>query len=217
MRGPIETSALGMTLMHEHVFVLSTGVQQNYPPSGEAVAATPEKFKATRASYLPSVASRTIRAAAWFASSLADSSIRTQRYTHASQIAAPAGPAISQFTCSSLSPQNEHSMNPSEADPPADLTVVDSRRRGSGLSRRTGSSKTVTGGSFERQAYARGASWSPEQPRGEGRLSRRGCIRSSPGGRSAALCRSASCRCAPRRHASKDRSAPCRCAPSRRA
>src|SRR6266542_1988004 len=29
--GPIDTSALGTTLMHEHVFVLSTEVQQNYP------------------------------------------------------------------------------------------------------------------------------------------------------------------------------------------
>jgi phosphotriesterase-related protein len=31
VRGPIDTSALGTTLMHEHVFVLSTEVQQNYP------------------------------------------------------------------------------------------------------------------------------------------------------------------------------------------
>ena len=31
VRGPIETSALGTTLMHEHVFVLSPEVQQNYP------------------------------------------------------------------------------------------------------------------------------------------------------------------------------------------
>jgi len=29
--GPIDASALGTTLMHEHVFVLSTEVQQNYP------------------------------------------------------------------------------------------------------------------------------------------------------------------------------------------
>jgi len=29
--GPIETSALGRTYMHEHIFVLSTDVQQNYP------------------------------------------------------------------------------------------------------------------------------------------------------------------------------------------
>jgi len=29
--GPVESSALGVTLMHEHVFVLSADVQQNYP------------------------------------------------------------------------------------------------------------------------------------------------------------------------------------------
>ena len=31
VRGPIETSQLGPTLMHEHVFVLNTEVEQNYP------------------------------------------------------------------------------------------------------------------------------------------------------------------------------------------
>ena len=30
-RGPIDTDALGVTLMHEHVFVLSTEIMQNYP------------------------------------------------------------------------------------------------------------------------------------------------------------------------------------------
>lgn len=30
-RGPVDTSALGPTLMHEHVFVLTADVQQNYP------------------------------------------------------------------------------------------------------------------------------------------------------------------------------------------
>lgn len=30
-RGPIDTKALGTTLMHEHVFVLSTEIQQNFP------------------------------------------------------------------------------------------------------------------------------------------------------------------------------------------
>ena len=30
-RGPIDTAALGPTLMHEHIFVLSADVQQNYP------------------------------------------------------------------------------------------------------------------------------------------------------------------------------------------
>ncbi len=31
VRGPIDTAALGRTLMHEHVFVLTPDVQQNYP------------------------------------------------------------------------------------------------------------------------------------------------------------------------------------------
>lgn len=36
VKGPIETSRLGVTLMHEHVFVLSAEIMQNYPqPWGE--------------------------------------------------------------------------------------------------------------------------------------------------------------------------------------
>src|SRR5258708_31300133 len=31
VRGPVDTSALGRTYMHEHVFVLTPDVQQNYP------------------------------------------------------------------------------------------------------------------------------------------------------------------------------------------
>ena len=31
VRGPVDTSQLGATLMHEHVFVLSTEIMQNYP------------------------------------------------------------------------------------------------------------------------------------------------------------------------------------------
>lgn len=31
VRGPVETSQLGSTLMHEHIFVLSSEIQQNYP------------------------------------------------------------------------------------------------------------------------------------------------------------------------------------------
>src|SRR5579875_791044 len=31
VRGPLDTSSLGHTLMHEHVFVLSTEIMQNYP------------------------------------------------------------------------------------------------------------------------------------------------------------------------------------------
>jgi phosphotriesterase-related protein len=45
VRGPIPVAALGVTLMHEHVFVLTTDVQQNYPDEwdeeaqiGDAVA-----------------------------------------------------------------------------------------------------------------------------------------------------------------------------------
>ena len=30
-RGPVDTADLGQTLMHEHVFVLTADVQQNYP------------------------------------------------------------------------------------------------------------------------------------------------------------------------------------------
>jgi phosphotriesterase-related protein len=30
-RGPIDTSGLGVTLMHEHVFIMTTEVMQNYP------------------------------------------------------------------------------------------------------------------------------------------------------------------------------------------
>src|SRR4030095_8584854 len=36
VRGPIDTTQLGVTLMHEHVFVLSTEIMQNFPePWGE--------------------------------------------------------------------------------------------------------------------------------------------------------------------------------------
>src|ERR1035441_10150498 len=31
VRGPLDTAQLGVTLMHEHVFVLSTEILQNYP------------------------------------------------------------------------------------------------------------------------------------------------------------------------------------------
>ncbi|MGH9637305.1 MAG: phosphotriesterase-related protein, partial [Candidatus Angelobacter sp.] len=31
VRGPIDSSKLGTTLMHEHVFVLDTEILQNYP------------------------------------------------------------------------------------------------------------------------------------------------------------------------------------------
>jgi phosphotriesterase-related protein len=31
VRGPVDTADLGPTYMHEHIFVLTTDVQQNYP------------------------------------------------------------------------------------------------------------------------------------------------------------------------------------------
>jgi phosphotriesterase-related protein len=31
VRGPVDSADLGTTLMHEHIFVLSADVQQNYP------------------------------------------------------------------------------------------------------------------------------------------------------------------------------------------
>jgi phosphotriesterase-related protein len=31
VRGPVETSLLGPTLMHEHVFILDSEVNNNYP------------------------------------------------------------------------------------------------------------------------------------------------------------------------------------------
>jgi phosphotriesterase-related protein len=38
VRGPVDSSELGPTLMHEHVFVLTTDVQQNYPDEFDADA-----------------------------------------------------------------------------------------------------------------------------------------------------------------------------------
>jgi phosphotriesterase-related protein len=37
-RGPVEAARLGRVLMHEHVFVLTTEVQQNYPEEWGDVA-----------------------------------------------------------------------------------------------------------------------------------------------------------------------------------
>ena len=31
IKGAVDTSGLGRTLMHEHIFVLSTEIMQNYP------------------------------------------------------------------------------------------------------------------------------------------------------------------------------------------
>jgi predicted metal-dependent phosphotriesterase family hydrolase len=33
--GPVAADALGRVLMHEHVFVLTADVQQNYPTNGD--------------------------------------------------------------------------------------------------------------------------------------------------------------------------------------
>ena len=35
VKGPVDTSALGHVLMHEHVFVLSPEIDQNYPAFDE--------------------------------------------------------------------------------------------------------------------------------------------------------------------------------------
>lgn len=53
VRGPIETADLGRTYMHEHIFVLTPDVQQNYPQEwgseDERVADAVEKLKALAA------------------------------------------------------------------------------------------------------------------------------------------------------------------------
>lgn len=38
VRGPVDTGALGRVLMHEHVFVLGTELQQNYPDAWDEEA-----------------------------------------------------------------------------------------------------------------------------------------------------------------------------------
>jgi phosphotriesterase-related protein len=53
VRGPVDTADLGQTLMHEHVFVLSADVQQNYPEEwgseDQRVADAVEKLQALAA------------------------------------------------------------------------------------------------------------------------------------------------------------------------
>ncbi|MGB2693809.1 MAG: phosphotriesterase-related protein [Dehalococcoidia bacterium] len=47
LRGPIDTAQLGFTLMHEHVFVLSEGIQKNFPSTwdeGAEIASAREKL-----------------------------------------------------------------------------------------------------------------------------------------------------------------------------
>jgi phosphotriesterase-related protein len=51
VRGPLDTAELGETLMHEHVFVLTTEIQQNYPgdwDEEERVADAVAKLRALR-------------------------------------------------------------------------------------------------------------------------------------------------------------------------
>ena len=52
VRGPLDTSQLGVTLMHEHIFVLSPEIQQNYPGNwneDERVADAVAKLEALKA------------------------------------------------------------------------------------------------------------------------------------------------------------------------
>src|SRR5262249_47565597 len=64
VRGAIETSALGTTLMHEHVFVLSPEVQQNYPAewgSEEArAAAAIQKLRELKAMGVDTIVAPTV-------------------------------------------------------------------------------------------------------------------------------------------------------------
>ncbi len=52
-RGPIDTSELGPTLMHEHVFVLTADVQQNYPsewgPEDDRIADAVQRLRSLHA------------------------------------------------------------------------------------------------------------------------------------------------------------------------
>ena len=41
LRGPVDTAELGFTLMHEHVFVLSQGVPENFPSVWDALKEIP--------------------------------------------------------------------------------------------------------------------------------------------------------------------------------
>jgi len=48
VRGPVDTAKLGQTLMHEHVFVLSTEIQQNYPGNWDEDARVKEAVERLR-------------------------------------------------------------------------------------------------------------------------------------------------------------------------
>lgn len=57
VRGPVDTDALGQVLMHEHVFVLGSEIQQNYPDY-------PNHWMRTRGSRMPSRSCGSARRAA---------------------------------------------------------------------------------------------------------------------------------------------------------
>jgi phosphotriesterase-related protein len=63
-RGPVDTSELGRTYMHEHVFVLTPEVQQNYPEQwgseDDRVADAVSKLKALAAQGIRSIADPTV-------------------------------------------------------------------------------------------------------------------------------------------------------------
>lgn len=62
-RGPIATSALGRTLMHEHVFVLSPEIEANYPSGWDEearVAQAVDKLEQLKAAGIDSIADPTV-------------------------------------------------------------------------------------------------------------------------------------------------------------
>jgi phosphotriesterase-related protein len=64
VRGPVDTAELGKTYMHEHVFVLDSDVQQNYPEEwgseDDRVADAVEKLRALAAQGVRSIADPTV-------------------------------------------------------------------------------------------------------------------------------------------------------------
>ena len=63
-RGPIDTSQLGVTLMHEHIFVLSAEINQNYPESWgdeeSRVQSAVAKLRALKSSGIDSIVDVTV-------------------------------------------------------------------------------------------------------------------------------------------------------------
>ena len=64
VRGPVDTAELGQTLMHEHVFVLTPDVQQNYPEEWgseeQRVADAVEKLTALAATGVRTIVDPTV-------------------------------------------------------------------------------------------------------------------------------------------------------------